>query len=113
VGQGWLHKEKEQMRTDRDFTYFCVGLGVGITAAFLCAPKSGADTRKQIRDAANEGSSYLKQQAASAADAAVELTDRGAKTVRHYKENVMAAVDAGKDAYREAVTSMPASDFKL
>jgi gas vesicle protein len=101
------------MKSERDFTFFCVGLGVGVATAFLCAPKSGAETRKQIRDAANDGSSYLKQQAANAAEAAADFTDRSAKTVRHHKENVMAAVDAGKDAYRDAVASMPASDFKL
>jgi len=76
------------MKTERDITCFCVGLGVGITAAVLWAPRSGANTRKQIRDAASEGSSYLKQRAANAADAAAEIADRGAKTVHQYKENV-------------------------
>jgi gas vesicle protein len=89
-------------------TYFCFGLGVGVAAAFLCAPKSGAEMRKEIGDAANEGTSYLKQQAANAVDAAADFTERGANAARQYKENVTAAMDAGKQAYREAVASMPA-----
>ena len=110
------------MSSERDIKFFCFGLGVGIAGAFLCAPKSGAELRKQIQDTANQGASYLKDQANqgagylkaqadSMANAASDIVDRGTRTVRHHKENLMAAVDAGKQAYREAAASMPATDF--
>jgi gas vesicle protein len=99
------------MTSDREIKYFCFGLGVGIAGALMWAPKSGAEVRRQIQDTANEGSNYLKDQAESVANAAADVVDRGTRTVRHHKENLKAAVDAGKQAYREASASTPATDY--
>jgi hypothetical protein len=41
------------------------------------------------------------------------MLDRGAKAIRHQKENVMAAVDAGREALREGMATTPESDYKL
>jgi gas vesicle protein len=97
----------------RELKYFCVGLSVGAASAFLCAPKSGSQLRKQVRDTANQGASYLKDQADDAKKTVGDLVDRGVRTARHQKENLMAAVDAGKQAFQEAVASTPASDYTL
>jgi hypothetical protein len=36
-------------------------------------------------------------------ESAADAVDRGKDTIRRHKENLSAAVDAGKQAYREAV----------
>lgn len=84
-----------------------MGLSVGAPTAFLCAPKSGSQVRKQIRNTATQGTDYLME-ADYAKKAAGNLVDGGVRTVRHQRENLMAAVDAGKQAYQDAVASTPA-----
>ena len=95
---------------------FCLGLGIGVATAFLLTPKSGAESRQYLKDRANEGADYLKTKADESTDYlkrqgdelaktattvaknASDALDRGAKTVRHHKENVMSAVNAGREA---------------
>jgi gas vesicle protein len=90
-----------------------MGLGIGVAAAFLFTPKSGQDSRQYLRSKADEGADYLKKQAQQVANTTADVLDRAAKAVRHQKENVEAAVDAGRNAYREAAASTPESDFRL
>lgn len=101
------------MSSYRELKYFCVGLSIGAATAVLYAPKSGSQLRKQVRDTADQGVSYLKDQADGAKKAADDLVDRGVRVAQRQKENLMAAVDAGKQAYRDAVASTPASDYTL
>jgi len=97
-----------------------MGVGIGAVAAVLFAPRSGAESRQYLQDRANEGADYLKRQGEELANSANEMLDRGSKVldkgvkvVRHHKENVMAAVNAGRDAFREGVATTPESDYKL
>ena len=46
-------------------------------------------------------------------EVAVQAVERGASKVRHHKENLVSAVEAGRDAYREALAATPEADFKL
>ena len=101
------------MTSDNGARLFCMGLGVGIAAAFLFTPRSGQASREYIRAKADEGADYLKKQAQQVADTTADVLDRAAKAVRHQKENVTAAVDAGRSAYREAAATTPDSDFRL
>jgi gas vesicle protein len=101
------------MTNDNGTKLFCMGLGIGVAAAFLFAPKSGQASRQYIRDKADEGADYLKRQAQQAADSTADALDRAAKAVRHQKENVTAAVNAGRNAYREAAATTPESDYRL
>lgn len=96
------------MANDREWKCFFIGLGIGTIAGFLFAPNSGADTRQLIQDKAAEGSGYLKDQAAGVVQTAADAMERGGKTIRHRKENVIAAVEAGKAAYNEATAATPA-----
>jgi hypothetical protein len=45
----------------------------------------------------------VKRRAEDLRDTASETIDRGKDQIRRHKENLSAAVDAGKQAYREAV----------
>jgi gas vesicle protein len=40
-----------------------VGIGIGLLAGLLWAPRSGEDTRKEVRRRTSEGLDYLNQQA--------------------------------------------------
>lgn len=96
------------MSNDNEMMCFVIGLGVGAATAFLFAPKSGAETRQLIQSKAAQGSDFLKTRAANAVNTAADAVERSSKTLRHKKENVMAAVEAGKAAFEEAAASTPA-----
>lgn len=91
------------MEDDKRFSYFFLGLGIGAALGVLFAPKSGSETREFIKEKADEGKEYLKRKSAELRESAVEAVDRGKQAVARQKEQIAAAVEAGKQAYREAV----------
>ncbi len=91
------------MEDDNKLSYFFLGLGLGVAVGVLFAPKSGAETREYLRSKAEEGSDYVKRRAEELRDSAADAVDRGKDTLRRHKENLSAAVDAGRQAYRDAV----------
>ncbi len=99
--------------------YFLMGVGIGVAAAMLFAPKSGSETRDYLRSKSEEGARYAKQAASDAADlvkqstdqlktTAVDSIERGKQAVKAPLETLGSAVDAGKKAYEEASTGTPA-----
>jgi gas vesicle protein len=42
---------------------FIIGIGIGLLAGLLWAPRSGEETRKEVRRRTSEGLDYLNQQA--------------------------------------------------
>lgn len=97
------------MEDDSKLSYFFLGLGLGVAVGVLFAPKSGTETRGFIRDKAEEGVDYVKRRGEELRDNATETIGRSKESLRRHKENLAAAVDAGKQAYRDAV-SEPAAD---
>ena len=83
--------------------YFFLGLGLGVLAGVLFAPKSGEETRDLIRTKAGEGSDYVRRRGLELRDAATDALDRSKEGLRRQKDNLSAAVEAGKQAYRDAV----------
>lgn len=98
------------MDEEKRLSYFFLGLGIGVAVGILFAPKAGDETRGLIRDKAGEGKDYLRRRSSELRDTAAELVDRGKTVVAQQKDQVLAAVDAGKQAYREAVSSTPAGE---
>jgi gas vesicle protein len=92
------------MDDDKRISYFLLGLGIGVATGILLAPKSGQETRDLLRSKADEGKEYLKRRTAELRDSASDLLDKGKEVVSRQKESLSAAVEAGKLAYREAVT---------
>jgi len=86
---------------------FLLGLGVGIGLGMLFAPKSGSDTRQLIKDKAGEGGDYLKQRGTDLRDSASDLINKGKDAIGRQKETIASAVEAGKQAYRDAVNQPP------
>jgi Gas vesicle protein len=98
------------MGEDKRISYFLLGLGVGVAAGILLAPKSGRETRDLLRSKADEGKDYLRRRSEEVKESAEELLERGRAALVRQKEQLAAAVDAGKQAYREAVAGKPAAE---
>ena len=97
------------MQEDNKFSYFFLGLGLGVAVGVLFAPKSGEETREYIRAKTGEGTDYMKRRSSELRDAATDALDRGKDSLRKQKDNLSAALDAGKQAYRDAMNN-PVAD---
>ncbi|HEX4594565.1 MAG TPA: YtxH domain-containing protein [Bryobacteraceae bacterium] len=94
------------MEDDNKFSYFFLGLGLGVAVGLLFAPNSGAETRDLIRSKADESKDYLKKRGNELRDTATDAIEKGKTAVSRQRDHLSAAVDAGKQAYREAVTGV-------
>ena len=90
-----------------DVSCFLLGLGVGIGISLLFAPKTGEETRGMLKSKADEGREYLKQRGAGLRDTANDLIEKGKDAVNRQKDNLMEAMEAGKQAYRDTVGEPP------
>ena len=84
------------------FIWFLAGLGIGAIVGVLYAPKSGEETRDYLRRRGEEGRDYVVNQAGRVREQANEWVDRGKEVVSQQRENWTQAVQAGKQAYRDA-----------
>ena len=87
---------------------FLLGLGVGVGIGMLFAPKSGQETRELIKNKAGEGADILKQRTADVKQTAAEWVEKGKDALSRQKDSIADAVEAGKQAYRDAVAQPPA-----
>jgi len=97
------------MEDDSKLSYFFLGLGLGVAVGVLFAPKSGAETRAFLRDKAEEGADYVQRTGSDLRDQAADAVERGKTHIQRQKENLSAAVEAGRAAYRDAMNN-PTSD---
>lgn len=98
------------MEDDNKFSFFFLGLGLGVAVGLLFAPKSGNETRELIRSKADEGKEYLKRRGEDLKGSANEAFERGRSAVSRQRDNLTAAVEAGKQAYRDAVSTRVSGD---
>ena len=91
------------MDDNRSLSYFFLGLGVGVAVGMIFAPQAGAQTRTLIRTRASEGGEAIRRRGSQLREGASGLVDRGRDVVRSQREQLNAAVEAGRSAYREAV----------
>ena len=93
-------------------TYFLVGGFVGASVALLLAPRSGEETRDMLGDRYREGSDKIGETFRSGREVAVERSrefadragetiGRGRETLSQQKDQLAAAVEAGRQAYEE------------
>ena len=97
------------MDDSKGLSYFLLGLGVGVAVGIVFAPTSGQETRGRIRSKALEGGEYLKRRSEDFRESATDLVDRGKNVVRSQREQLNAAVEAGRQAYRESVAEASAN----
>ena len=93
------------MDDDSKLSYFFLGLGLGVAVGVLFAPKSGAETREFLKSRAEEGADYVKRRGDDLRESTTTAIEKGRQAVQRQKENLTAAVEAGKQAYRDAATS--------
>jgi len=91
------------MKDDNKFSYFFLGLGLGVAVGLLFAPKSGQETRQLIASKAGEGKDYLKRQSGTLRETANDALERGRSALARQRDQLNQAVEAGKQAYRDAV----------
>ena len=100
------------MEDNNKISYFFLGLGLGVAAGLLFAPQTGEETRVMLRNKADEGRDALKRRGEELRETATEAVQRGKETVQRgketvsrHRENLPAAMDAGKQAYRDALNT--------
>lgn len=91
------------MDEDKRIPYFFLGVGIGVAVGILFAPKSGEETRALLRLKADESGDFLRRKSDDLREQATEAVDKGKSVLQRQKEQVVAAVDAGKQAYRDAM----------
>ena len=71
------------------------GLGIGVAVGILTATQSGEQTRAKLRGGFREGMDSVKDQASKLRNSAMQEVERR-------RDDISEAVDAGKQAYRQA-----------
>jgi gas vesicle protein len=80
---------------------FLGGTITGAIAGILFAPKSGAETRREIRDYADKTEEEIIERAKEARAALDETIERGKQYVEEKKADAEAAVKAGREAMKK------------
>ena len=75
--------------------YLLAGIGVGSAAAILFAPQPGRESQQWVASQARDGAESARGGASRAAKQVREWMEAG-------RQRAVGAVQAGKDAYREA-----------
>jgi len=94
------------------FLFFLAGAGIGAVLALLFAPKSGRETRELIARTAtdsrdfitnkvNEGRQVVEEKSKKLTDDFNSFLEKSKEAVSRQKEQLTAAFEAGKEAYRE------------
>jgi gas vesicle protein len=89
------------------FLWFLAGLGIGAAVGILYAPKSGDELRQQLREAAEDGTNTVRQRARQAREHAGTWAEKGRDYLNQQRDQIRSAVDAGRQAYREATGDSP------
>lgn len=107
--------------------YFLIGAGIGAVTALLFAPKTGSELRSDIADATKKGLDLARDTGrdvgeraqdfyhtgverasdltSRSREAVTDLTQRGKDLITNQKAQFAAAIEAGKQGYREAKQS--------
>jgi gas vesicle protein len=92
------------MAEDNKLSYFFLGVGLGVAVGVLFAPQSGEETRRLLRDKADEGADYVRRKSVDLRETATDTLERSKQNLQRRKESLTAAVEAGRQAYREATS---------
>ena len=85
---------------------FLGGAIAGVITGILVAPKSGAETRRAIKDYADETEDEIIEKAKEARAALDEMIEQGEQFIAEKKADVEAAVRAGREAMKERMVKM-------
>jgi gas vesicle protein len=89
--------------------YFLVGGGIGAVIALLFAPRTGRETRDLIAQRASESRDRVASAGRNVSDKVTSYIERGKEVVNSQRDQFSAAIEAGKQAYRDERTKNPIS----
>ena len=81
--------------------YLMLGILIGAATALLLAPRSGEETRKLIVSRAREGAELIANRTKTVAGKTSDYVERGKEILQQQRDQLSAAIEAGKQAYRE------------
>ena len=87
------------------FLCFLTGVSIGALVGVLFAPHSGRRTRELIAGQAGEGREYLVRKGRELRNQASDSVERGKEVLADQRDHLVAAVAAGKQAYRAETQS--------
>ncbi len=82
-------------------SFFLVGGGIGAIIALLFAPRSGRETREIISQRASESRERVLSTSRNVGEKVSTYIEKGKEVVSTQREQMAAAIEAGKQAYRE------------
>jgi gas vesicle protein len=83
------------------FPYLLIGIGIGMVAGLLLAPRSGEDMREDIRRRTHEGMDYLNQQADKLRDGAEKVVSKGKEWIGRSSESIESDVETRKPSHEQ------------
>jgi gas vesicle protein len=95
------------MDNNRGLLIFGLGCAAGVAAALMLKSKTGRETVEYLRSKAEEGTQTVKESVDNLSEAVTNAATRGVKAVKYQAENVGAALDAGKKAFKNAQEMTP------
>src|ERR1700733_14976719 len=98
-------KEVSCMGTKNYWLAFLIGASAGAAVALLCAPQSGAKTRKQLRKGVAEAGDYLEDAGDYLKAQAERFSEEAQKAISRTREHVETAVDKAGDVVGSVVKS--------
>jgi gas vesicle protein len=81
--------------------YLVLGAMIGAATALLLAPRTGTETRKLLLAKAREGADVVANRTKNAAGKTSDYVERGKELLQQQRDQLSAAFEAGKQAYRE------------
>ena len=83
------------------FPYLLIGIGIGMVAGLLLAPRSGEEMREDIRRRTHEGMDYLNQQADKLRDGAEKVVSKGKEWIGRSSESIESDVETRKPSHEQ------------
>jgi gas vesicle protein len=80
---------------------FLAGAIIGVGAAFLLAPQSGAETRNLLKTYAGKAEEEMRGTAKEVRATLDTTIERGKQFIKEKKSDLTAAFEAGKDAIKK------------
>jgi gas vesicle protein len=81
--------------------FLLLGAAIGAATALLFAPRSGVETRKLIATKARESADQIANRTKTVAEKTSEFVERGKEIIQQQRDQLTAAGEAFKQAYRE------------
>jgi gas vesicle protein len=91
----------EETGTAEKALFFVLGAFIGAATALLLAPRSGEETRRMIATKARESADYVSNRSRAVAEKTSSYVDKGKDILQQQRDQLTAAIEAGKQAYRE------------